>query len=201
MIFVITGPSGCGKSTLVHRILKELDNVAFSISHTTRERRPSEEDGRDYYFVGEAEFKSMIEKKKFVEWAVVHGNYYGTSRRELEKKAGRGDLLLDIDVQGAQQVKNTIKKAVFVFVLPPSFEELKRRLENRGQESPEAIKMRLEVARKEIRHYAQFDYVIVNDSLEKAAEELKAIILCQRCRIESQKKEILPILRSFTAET
>jgi len=200
MLYVITGPSGCGKSTLVRGVLKGLKNVEFSVSFTTRKKRGAEKEGKDYYFIPEKEFKKMIQEDKLVEWAVVHGNYYGTSKREVEKKGMGRDLLLDIDVQGAEQIKEKYKKAVFVFILPPLFPELKRRLERRGQEDAESIRRRLEVARREIRHYYQFDYIIVNNELDKATEELKSIILSQRCRTDIQKKQIMPILRSFYGE-
>ncbi|MCK4264509.1 MAG: guanylate kinase [Candidatus Aminicenantes bacterium] len=200
MLFVITGPSGCGKSTLAGRVLEELDNIDFSVSYTTRKKRNSEEEGKDYYFVSEGEFKRMIEDMKLVEWAVVHGNYYGTSKRELEKKATKGDILLDIDVQGAHQIKEKFKKTVFIFIMPPLYLELKKRLEKRGEESPESINERLDVAKKEIRHYHHFDYIIINDLLEKAVEELKSIILSTRCRFDPCKKEIMLILRSFSEE-
>lgn len=200
MLFVITGPSGCGKSTLAGRVLEELDNIDFSVSYTTRKKRNSEEEGKDYYFVSEGEFKRMIEDMKLVEWAVVHGNYYGTSKRELEKKATKGDILLDIDVQGAHQIKEKFKKTVFVFIMPPLYLELKKRLKKRGEGSPESINERLDVAKKEIRHYHHFDYIIINDLLEKAVEELKSIILSTRCRFDPCKKEIMLILRSFSEE-
>lgn len=200
MLFVITGPSGCGKSTLAGRVLEELDNIDFSVSYTTRKKRNSEEEGNDYYFVSEGEFKRMIEDMKLVEWAVVHGNYYGTSKRELEKKATKGDILLDIDVQGAHQIKEKFKKTVFIFIMPPLYLELKKRLKKRGEESPESINERLDVAKKEIRHYHHFDYIIINDLLEKAVEELKSIIMSTRCRFDPCKKEIMLILRSFSEE-
>jgi len=200
MLFVITGPSGCGKSTLAGRVLEELDNIDFSVSYTTRKKRNSEEEGKDYYFVPEGEFKRMMEDMKLVEWAVVHGNYYGTSKRELEKKATKGDILLDIDVQGAHQIKEKFKKTVFIFIMPPLYLELKKRLKKRGEESPESINERLDVAKKEIRHYHYFDYIIINDLLEKAVEELKSIILSTRCRFDPCKKEIMLILRSFSEE-
>jgi guanylate kinase len=200
MLYVITGPSGCGKSTLVRGVLEELKNVEFSVSFTTRKKRGTEKEGRDYYFISEKEFKNMIQEDKLVEWAVVHSHYYGTSKREVEKKGMGRDLLLDIDVQGAEQIKEKYKKAVFVFILPPEFLELKRRLDRRGQENAESIRRRLEVARREIRHYYQFDYIIVNDELDKATEELKSIILTQRCRTDIRKKQIMPILRSFYGE-
>ena len=198
MLIVITGPSGCGKSTLANRMLVELENVAFSVSYTTRKKRNTEIEGKDYYFISTDRFERMIRDGKFVEWAIVHGNYYGTSKSELEKKVAGGDLLLDIDVQGAEQIKGKHKEATFVFILPPLFPELRKRLEKRGQDSLPIIRKRLEVAREEIKHYQEFDYIVINDELDKAVEELKSVILSQRCRRESREKEIIPILLSFT---
>jgi guanylate kinase len=200
MLFVITGPSGCGKTTLVRQVMENLEDVQFSVSHTTRKKRNSEKEGKDYYFVSKSEFEQMIKEEKFAEWTVIHGNHYGTSKREIEKKGAQGDLLLDIDVQGAEQIKEKLKRGVFIFILPPLFEELKARLEERGQESPDSIKERLEVARKDIRFYPHFDYLIINDDLKKASKELEAIILSTRCRLDIKKKEIVPILRSFSEE-
>jgi len=201
MLFIISGPSGCGKSTLVKRVLEEMEDVDFSISFTTRSKRENEIHGKDYFFVERSEFEDMIEKEKFLEYAVVHKEYYGSAKKEVEKKSSRKDLLLDIDVQGAQQIREKMKKAVFIFILPPVFAELKHRLEKRGQESQESIKKRLEEAKKEIRHYPDFDYVIVNDDLEKALLKLKSIILSVRCRLDVSQKNILPILRSFSDES
>lgn len=200
MLFVITGPSGCGKSTMVRKVQKKMKNVQFSVSHTTRKKRKSEKEGRDYYYVSRPEFEQMIKEEKLAEWVFLHDNYYGTSKREIDKKGARGDLLLDIDVYGAQQIKPRLMKAVFIFILPPLFEDLKIRLEERGQDSAESINKRLEVARREIRSYPQFDYIIINDQLEKAAQELEAIILSEGCRLDSRKKEIIPILRSFSED-
>ncbi len=197
MIFVITGTSGCGKTSLVRHVLGNLKDVQFAVSHTTRKMRSSEEEGRDYYFVSDSEFKQIIKKDQFVEWAVVHGNYYGTSRREIEKKGALGDLLLDIDVQGAQQVKSKIEKAVFIFILPPSFQELQRRIKERGQDDADSIRKRLNVACKEIGAYPEFDYIIINDQLDKAVKDLESIIISTRCKVESCKKEIAAVIQSF----
>jgi len=198
MLFVISGPSGVGKSTLVKRVLEDLDNIEFAVSHTTRKERRGEVEGRDYYFVSRDEFKKMIKEYKLAEWAVVHGNHYGTSKREIEKKGAKGDLLLDIDVQGAHQIKGRLKKAVFIFIMPPHFRDLKKRLKIRSEESEASVRKRFEVARKEIRYYHQFDYIIVNDKLERATLELESIIRSTRCRLDARKMEILSILRSFT---
>jgi len=198
MLFVISGPSGAGKSTLCRRVLADLENVEFSVSHTTRKKRKGEVEGRDYYFISKEEFERMINENKLAEWAVVHGHYYGTSKREIEKKGVKGDLLLDIDIQGAQQIKGKIIKAVFIFIMPPLFRELKRRLMARAQESSASIQKRLEVARKEIRYYHKFDYVVINDELGRAVIELESIVRCTRCSLDSRQMEILSILRSFT---
>jgi len=200
MLFIISGPSGCGKSTLVQRVIKKVDNLQFSVSHTTRDKRKSEKEGKDYYFVSKSEFKQMIDDDRMVEWTLFHGHYYGTSRREIEKKGAGDTLLLDIDVNGAEQIKSKLKKAVFIFILPPSFEELKRRLEARGPETAVYIEERLDVARKDIRAYPQFDFIVINDDLEKAVRSLECIIHGMRCSLESRKKEIMPILQSFSGD-
>jgi guanylate kinase len=200
MLIVITGPSGCGKSTLVKRVMDEVTNIDFSVSHTTRKKRDSEVEEEDYYFVTKDKFKEMIEEDMFAEWAVVHGDYYGTSRREIEKKATMTDLLLDIDVQGAEQIKERHKKAIFIFVFPPGFKALRKRIAKRGEDSASVIKKRLAVAKKEIRAYHMFDYIIINDKVDDAVEELKSIIISQRCLLDLRQKEIIPILQSFSEE-
>lgn len=198
MLYVVSGPSGCGKSTLVRMVMREVEGLEFSVSHTTRKKRETEQEGKDYYFVSKEEFQELTEGNLFIEWAVVHGHYYGTSRREIERKAVQKSLLLDIDVQGAQQVKEKHKKAIFIFVLPPRYNELKKRLVSRGQDSPNTIRKRLEMAKKEIRSYTMFDYIIINDKLKDAAEELKSIIISKRCLLDVRQKEIVPILQSFS---
>jgi guanylate kinase len=179
-------------------VMREVEGLEFSVSHTTRKKRETEQEGKDYYFVSKEKFQELAEGNLFIEWAVVHEHYYGTSRREIERKAVQQSLLLDIDVQGAQQVKEKHKKAIFIFVLPPRYHELKKRLVSRGQDSPHTIKNRLEMAKKEIRSYTMFDYIIINDELEDAAEELKSIIISQRCLLDVRQKEIVPILQSFS---
>ncbi len=197
MIFVVSGPSGGGKSTLIRRALESLPGLRFSVSHTTRQKRESEVEGRDYYFTSEEMFRKMLSRGEFLEHAVVHGHSYGTSTGEI-RKAAQGDLILDIDVQGARQVREKIKRAFFIFVLPPSYQELKRRLERRGLDSPADIRRRLDRARQEIRSYSRFDYIVVNDDLEEAGRELESIIRCHRLRLVYCRKEIAPILESFS---
>lgn len=198
MIFIISGPSGCGKSTLVQYALTEMPDLEFSVSHTTRVQRATEEEGKDYYYISSEEFEAMISEERLAEWAVVHGNYYGTSKKELERKGTNKDLILDIDVQGAEQLRKKYKKGVYIFVLPPSYAELHKRLEKRGQESQESIRIRLETAKKEIRSYVYFDYVIVNEKLEDAVQDLLAILRSSKCRLGIRQKHIVPILQSFT---
>jgi len=197
MLFIVSGPSGCGKSSIIHHVMRDLRNVRFSVSHTTRPKRPSEQEGRDYYFVSVAEFKRMIARNQFVEWAEVHGHYYGTSKREISLKGKGADIILDIDIQGARQISSQDRDAVFVFVFPPVYGELRKRLKERGEDRPAEIERRLKTARREIRSYVLFDYIVINKRLDRAVLELESIILSSRCRRESRTAEILPILESF----
>jgi len=197
MVFVITGPSGCGKSTLIRRVRRALGGLEFSVSHTTRPRRPSERDGVDYHFVSERVFERMVREKRFLEHARVHGNLYGTSRAEVETKGRRGDIILDIDVQGARQIRARVEGAVLVFIMPPVASELRRRLVARGEDSREAVERRLRNARAEVRAYAEFDYVVVNDDLARAAADLKTVVAAARHRPEAMAAGLRPILRSF----
>ncbi|HEK85588.1 MAG: guanylate kinase [Candidatus Saccharicenans sp.] len=197
MIYVVSGPSGCGKSTLIRELFNRLPGLQFSVSHTTRAKRPTEIDGREYYFINREKFQEMKEAGAFLEWAMVHNELYGTSWEEIKKKKDQGDLILDIDVQGARQVKKRIEKAVFIFVIPPSYPELEKRLKERKTDSPEAISLRLKNARKEIMESDIFDYLVINGQLEKALDELRAIILSHRCLFKERQKEFKEIIRSF----
>lgn len=197
MLFVISGPSGCGKSTLIKEVRKDLRGLDFSVSHTTRPPRPSEKDGVDYHFVPVPVFERMVGAGKFIEWARVHGHLYGTSRAEVERRRPRRDILLDIDVQGARQVRRKVPKACLVFIMPPAAGELRRRLRKRGEDKPVVLERRLRNARAEVRAYAEFDYVVVNDDLRKAAEELRAVIAAARFRPAVRAEALRPILRSF----
>ena len=200
MLYIISGPSGCGKSTLIRRLLNEMKTVHFSVSHTTRPKRSMELFGKDYTFVSSEEFQRMAREGAFLEWAVVHGHQYGTSHKEIEAKLKQGDLILDIDVQGARQVKAKYPQGIFIFVLPSRLEELRRRLEIRGENSPESIRERLATAKGEVEAYAEFDYIVINDLLEKATQELRAIILCGKYRREARLEEIDSILNSYRRE-
>jgi len=197
MLFVISGPSGCGKSTLIKKVRRSLGDLEFSVSHTTRPPRPSEKDGVDYHFVPEKTFERMVREERFVEHARVHGHLYGTSRAEVERKGRRGDVVLDIDVQGARQVRSRLPGAVLIFVMPPVAGELRRRLERRREDSPEAVERRLRDARAEIRAYDEFDFVVVNDDLARAAADLKAVIVASRHKADAMAEGLKPVLRSF----
>jgi guanylate kinase len=197
MLFVITGPSGSGKSTLIKKVRRALGDLDFSVSHTTRARRPSERDGVDYHFVSERVFERMAREKRFLEQARVHGHLYGTSRAEVEAKSRRRDLLLDIDVQGARQVRARVPGAVLVFIMPPVVAELRRRLLARRENSRADVGRRLRDARAEVRAYAEFDYIVVNDDLGRAVADLTTVIRAARHRPEAMAPDLRPILRSF----
>jgi guanylate kinase len=187
LVYIISAPSGSGKSTLTNELLKLVPNLDFSISYTTRSSRGSEQNGKQYHFVSQEEFDKMIRGGEFLEYANVHGNCYGTSRQFLREAGPNGhDLLLDIDVQGAAQVKRTLTDAISVFVLPPDRETLEWRLRNRGEDSEEVVQRRLNDARREIEEYDKYDYVLINDQLKKSIERLKAIVLSERLRRQEQ---------------
>ncbi|MEE8043715.1 MAG: guanylate kinase [Thermodesulfobacteriota bacterium] len=182
--FIVSGPSGGGKTTLAKGVLDKLDNLRFSVSYTTREPRDGEIDGRDYRFISEAEFQKMVQEERFIEHALVHGNYYGTPLDEFENARTSGvDLLLDIDVQGASQLRKGYPSAVFCFVLPPSFEILKERLIERNSDRDNDINKRLIRAKEETEELnsENYDYIIVNDNIDQALEHLSSIIVSTRC--------------------
>jgi len=182
-VFIISAPSGSGKSTLVNEVRQIVPGLDFSISYTTRPPRGSEQNGREYFFVPRAEFQEMIRRDQFLEHAEVFGNYYGTARRFLREAEEHGhDLLLDIDVQGAEQIKQRLPEAASIFVLPPDRTTLERRLRNRSQDSEEVIQLRLVTASREIENYSKYDYILVNDRLEESIEALKAILLAERLK-------------------
>ena len=197
-VFIISAPSGSGKSTLTHRLIAELPNLRFSISYTTRAPRGQECDGKDYFFISNAEFEARLAKGEFLEHAKVFGNYYGTHANELERAAAEGvDLILDIDVQGARQLKEKIPAAVSIFILAPSREVLEQRLRARSQDSEPVIARRLHEAAEEIRNYSQYDYVLVNREVEASVETLKSIVKATRSRRDRMEREIRPILETF----
>lgn len=183
-LFVISAPSGAGKTTLLKKIMAEVPKLGFSVSHTTRPPRPGERNGMDYYFVSREEFLAMRENNAFLESAEVHTNLYGTSKQAVADKLATGvDVFLDIDVQGARQIKASGElAAVFLFVAPPSWDELAKRLRGRGTEAAETVQLRLANARKEMAEAHWYDYLIVNDDLDAATAMLKAVVLAERCR-------------------
>jgi len=222
VVFIISAPSGSGKTTLTNELLKFVSQLKFSISYTTRAPRGSEQNGREYFFVTQEQFEKMIRENDFLEYANVFGNYYGTAKRFLDEAREHGeDLVLDIDVQGARQLKARIPDAVSIFVLPPSREALERRLKNRsraeGVRDDEVLERRLHMAAKEIENYSHYDYIVVNDQLEQSTDELKAIVISERqrhsgaglsptsklrqmaenCRLENARPRIASILASF----
>jgi len=184
LLFVVSAPSGAGKTSLCKAITDSLENLTHSISYATRKSRPGEIDGRDYYFVSQERFQDMIQAGDFAEWAEVHSNLYGTSRRVLDDMVEKGiDVILDIDTQGAKQIKPKYETAVFVFIMPPSLEILEERLRNRKSDHENEIKKRMGRALEEIKDYPMYDYVIVNRDFDRALTELRSIIIAERCRM------------------
>lgn len=219
LVYIISAPSGSGKSTLTNELLKLVPNLEFSISYTTRDPRGSEQNGKQYHFVKLEVFNRMIEGGEFLEYATVHGNCYGTAREFLREAGRKGnDLLLDIDVQGAAQIKRNLTHAISIFVLPPDRKTLEWRLSNRSEDSEDVIHRRLVTAAREIEEYDKYDYVLINDKLEESCEKLRAIVLSERlrrlerpltdqehkiieladcCRLANVRENVKPILLSF----
>jgi guanylate kinase len=223
ILFIVSAPSGSGKSTLVNELFKMVRHLDFSISYTTRPPRGSEQNGKEYFFVSREEFEAMIAADEFLEHAEVFGNYYGTAKRFLREADSRdNDLLLDIDVQGAKQIKQRIPEAVSIFILPPDREKLEWRLRNRGLDSEEVIRRRLDTARREIENYSKYDYILVNNLLEQSSDQLRDIVLAERlkkegetnlsddekrlietaqtCQLDQARERVQPILASFNPQ-
>ena len=197
-VFIISAPSGSGKSTLVHRLLAAEPNLVFSISYTTRLPRPQEKDGIDYKFISREDFEARVAKDEFLEHADVFGNYYGTHSGALDRPRSEGkDLLLDIDVQGARQLKARLPEAVTIFVLPPSREILEQRLRARSQDSEAVIQRRLKGAAEEVRNYKQYDYLLINREIDRSVARLESIVEAERMRRMRMEEEVGPILESF----
>lgn len=183
LLLIVSSPSGAGKTTLCNRLREEFPQLRFSVSHTTRKPRPNEVDGREYHFTDKETFTRMIEENAFAEWAHVHGNLYGTSLSEIEVARNTANgVLFDVDYQGARQIKARMPQAVGVFILPPSLAELERRLRGRGTEDEPTTLRRLQAAKGEIEHYGFFDYVIVNDEIQRAYDNLRALVFAERCK-------------------
>ncbi len=189
-LFVISAPSGAGKTTLCQKLLKEFPELKLSVSYTTRQPRKGEKNDLDYTFISKRRFMGMIDRGEFAEWAMVHGNLYGTSMKRLKKLNREGyDIILDIDTRGAVQLKNNYENALYIFILPPSIQALEKRLVNRKTESEDTVKRRLENAKAEIANYKNYDYIIINDMLDKAYRELESIIISTRLRTENADYE------------
>jgi len=183
LLFVVSAPSGAGKTTLCRAITDSLEQLTHSISYATRKPRPGEIDGRDYYFVSQERFQQMIQAGDFAEWAEVHSNLYGTSRRVIDDMIAKGiDVILDIDTQGAKQIKPKYGNAVFIFIMPPSLEILEERLRNRKSDHEDEIKKRMLRAREEIKDYTMYDYIIVNRDFDRALTEIRSVVIAERCR-------------------
>jgi guanylate kinase len=188
-LFVVAAPSGAGKSSLVKAVLELDARVHPSVSHTTRPPRGQEKHGREYFFVSSREFDDMVLADAFVEWAFVHGQRYGTSKKAIEERIAHGeDVILEIDFQGALQIKRIFGNAVLLFILPPSWEELRSRLERRGEDSPETIEVRLQNAAQEMAQAQEFDFVIINELFERALFDLKAVVHAQRLKFSAQRR-------------
>ena len=197
-VFIISAPSGSGKSTLVSQLMKCIPGLRFSVSYTTRAPRGQERDGHEYHFISREEFEDRLAKDEFLEWAKVFDNYYGTHRSELDRAAAAGvDLVLDIDVQGARQLKGRVPHAISIFILPPSRQVLEERLRSRSQDSEAVIGRRLEEAAAEIRNYSQYDYVLVNREVQASTDNLASIVRSVRSRRDRMEQEIRPILETF----
>jgi guanylate kinase len=197
-LYIVSAPSGSGKTTLLQHLLRSFKDLKFSVSYTTRQARTGEKDGVDYFFTDRDSFLRMVDRGEFLEWAEFNGQLYGTARSFVEKNLEQGeDVILDIDVQGAKQVKSKIKDAIAIFVLPPSFTELQRRLKSRMLEPDDVIGRRLEIAKNEIRFYCDYDYIIVNDVLEKSILLLESIVRSGKATPSRQEHRIEEIIASF----
>ena len=197
-LYIISAPSGAGKTSLVKQLKQDMDQLVVSVSHTTRGMRKGEVHGSDYFFVSVDEFKTMIEAQAFLEHAQVFDNFYGTAQKTVEDNLIQGlDVILEIDWQGAQQVRNRLPNSVSIFILPPSIDVLKHRLQNRGQDNDEVIERRMRDAVTEMSHYPEFDYLVVNDDFNVALHQLKSIILANRLQQSRQQVALMPLLQAL----
>ena len=197
-LYIIAAPSGAGKTSLVGALLEKMDNLEVSISHTTRSSRPGEEDGKNYFFVNEVQFQEMCEQHLFLEHAMVYGHYYGTSKEWVDNKLSKGvDIILEIDWQGAQQIKKLLPDCLSIFILPPAKEALRQRLIKRGQDEAEVIEARMQKAQEEISHFDEYDYLVVNDEFQVALEDLAAIIGSQRLLLQQQRQRHRGLLQEL----
>lgn len=197
-LFVISAPSGAGKTSMVKALLEQTEAIDVSVSHTTRAKREGEQDGIDYHFIDKERFISMVEQGEFLEHAQVFDNYYGTAISNIETKLNQGeDVILEIDWQGAAQVRKQLPYSVNIFILPPSQSALEERLRGRGQDSDEIIARRMRDAKNETSHYSEYDYLVVNDEFDKALVELKSIVLARRCRYSAQTQHLVTLLKEL----
>jgi len=197
-LFVISAPSGSGKTSLANRLIHDVPYLVFSVSYTTRSPRPQEVSGREYHFVDRETFRRMIDNNEFLEWENVYGHYYGTAEAPVKQTLARNqDILLDIDVKGARKVREKRRDAILIFVMPPSYQELERRLRGRGLDDEEQILNRLKIAREEIKDYKMYDYLIVNWEIEDAVSRLKAIVLAARSRASRMERVGREIAKTF----
>ncbi len=200
MLIVVSSPSGGGKGTLIDRVLQTVPGVSYSVSYTTRAPRGAEQDGREYFFVSAATFEGLIRQGEFLEWADVYGHLYGTSKAQVERERAAGkDIILEIDVQGAASIRQLIDDAVSVFILPPSFELLRDRLAARGTDSPADLERRLRGAPAEVEQYKCFQYVILNDDIDRASAQLASVIYAERARRERQEPKLKETLADFAS--
>jgi guanylate kinase len=201
ILFVVSSPSGGGKGTLIQRVLKKVPNLSYSVSFTTRAPRNGEINGREYFFVSLEVFEQMIAAGDFLEWAHVHSKLYGTSRDQVAREIAAGhDIILEVDVQGAASVRTLMADSVSIFILPPSFEILRQRLQARGTDSPEELSLRLRNAPVELKDYSAFQYVILNDDVDRAANQMAAIVHAERARLSRQESQVKRVVEAFTAE-
>ncbi len=199
-LFVVSSPSGGGKGTIIREVLDVVPNLSYSVSFTTRAPRPGELNGREYFFISREVFDEMVAAGEFLEWACVHGNYYGTAKRQVTEETAAGvDIVLEVDVQGAASVRQLLLDSVSIFILPPSYEVLKERLIARGTDSPEELEVRLRNAPVELRQYSAFDYVIINDEVDRAAAQLASIIYAERARCVRQENLVRKVIEKFTS--
>jgi guanylate kinase len=196
LLLIVSSPSGAGKTTLTSRLIKDVGNLVFSVSHTTRKPRGGEQNGREYHFVDRAEFERLIAAGEFLEWAEVHGNLYGTAKSEIERAGAARGVIFDVDHQGARQIKSADPSAVAVFILPPTLQALLERLRGRNSDDEDTVLRRYGVAREEIQHYGLFDYLLVNEDLERASKTLVGIFLAEECR----RRRVAPVAERLLAE-
>jgi guanylate kinase len=201
-LFVVSSPSGGGKGTIIRHVLDVVDNLSYSVSFTTRAPRQTEVDGREYFFVSRETFDEMVAAGEFLEWACVHGNFYGTSKKQImDETASGADIILEVDVQGAASVRQLLMDSVSIFILPPSYEVLRQRLIARGTDSPQQLEVRLRNAPEELEQYSSFDYVILNDEVDRASAQLASIIYAERARCMRQEPLVREVINKFKSNS